>query len=35
MDRFIDDIGVIRIGNGLVRIQTVRRGQKDGCCGLE
>jgi hypothetical protein len=30
MDRFIDDIGVIRIGNGLVRIQTVRRVQKEG-----
>lgn len=27
MDKFIDDIGVIRVGNGLVRVQTIRRMQ--------
>jgi hypothetical protein len=27
MDKFVDDIGVIRVGNGLVRIQTIRRMQ--------
>ena len=27
MDKFIDDTGVIRVGNGLVRVQTVRRMQ--------
>lgn len=25
MDKFIDDTGVIRVGNGLVRVQTIRR----------
>ena len=25
MDKFVDDIGVIRVGSGLVRIQTTRR----------
>jgi hypothetical protein len=29
MDQFIDDIGLIRIGGGLVRIQTVRRMQDE------
>lgn len=27
MDKFVDDIGVIRVGNGLVRVQTIRRMQ--------
>ncbi len=27
MDKFIDDIGVIRVGSGLVRVQTIRRMQ--------
>ena len=30
MDNFIDDIGLIRIGNGLIRIQTVRKMQTEG-----
>lgn len=29
MDKFIDDIGVIRVGGGLVRIQTIRRMQNE------
>lgn len=29
MDNFIDDIGAIRVGGGLVRIQTIRRMQDD------
>lgn len=27
MDKFVDDIGVIRVGSGLVRVQTTRRVQ--------
>ena len=30
MDKFIDDLGTVRVVNGLVRIQTVRKIQTDG-----
>jgi len=30
MDKFVDDIGTVRVTNGLVRIQTVRRIQPEG-----
>ena len=30
MDKFVDDLGTVRVVNGLVRIQTVRKVQADG-----
>jgi len=30
MDKFIDDLGTVRVVNGMVRIQTVRKVQTEG-----